>query len=92
MTIRFDLGERKVYRNSSEYHWKPTCRYGDVTVESYTAPIIKLAGLLLEENPQFNPLVEVYRGETLVFTAAPLKSWIGGLPARGTQPEQLRKE
>jgi len=61
-------------------------------VEGYGPLISKLAALLLEKNPQFNPLVEVYRGETLVFTAAPLKSWIGGLPTRGTQPEQLRKE
>jgi len=74
MTIRFELGERRVYRNSSEYHWKPTCRCGETVVEGYGPLISKLAALLLEKNPQFNPLVEVYRGETLVFTEAPLKS------------------
>lgn len=90
--IRFQLGSKRVYRGKNEYHTKPTCSYGRITVEGYGQPITDLARLLLEKNPQFNPLVEVWRGDTLVFTAAPLKSWSEGLPGKGDQPEQLKRE
>jgi len=90
--IRFELGSKRVYRNSSEYHTKPTCRYGDTVVEGYGSLISKLASILPEKNPQINPLVEVWRGDTLVFHAAPLKSWVSGLPTKGGQPEQLKRD
>jgi hypothetical protein len=66
--IRFELGSKRVYRNKSEWHTKPTCRCGDIVVEGYGSLISKLAGILAEKNPQINPLVEVWRGDTLVFT------------------------
>lgn len=91
MTIRFYLGEEKVYRNKNEYHTKPTRRYLNIEVSSYGGPISKLAELLAAKNPDFNPDVEIYRGDTLVFHAAPLKSWIKSQPFRKEVPRGLVK-
>lgn len=88
-TIRINLDAVRVYRNKSEYRTTPRARSslgheltGDGRIVS------KLAAVLREENPQFEGLLEVYRGDTLCFIPTPLKTAF----LTGPQPEQLRRK
>jgi len=86
--LKIELVPTKRWRNSKEYYTYTT--YVCEGVEGVT-----MQGCidgLLESGHKEDTFVEVWRGDTLVFHAAPLKSWVKGLPTKGEQPEQLRRE
>jgi hypothetical protein len=88
-TIRIDLDTVRVYRNKSEYRPmnRATSSLGHVIKGD--GPIIsKLASILRAENPQFEGLLEVYRGDTPCFIPMPLKTAF----LKGPQPEQLKRK
>ncbi|WP_342070564.1 hypothetical protein [Yoonia algicola] len=88
-TIRINLDAVRVYRNKGEYREVGRARTSlghEITGDG--AKLAKLASILREENPDFNGLLEVYRGDTLCFIPMPLKSAF----LRGSQPEHLGKE
>lgn len=88
-TIRIDLEEIRVYRNKNEY--RPVGRARTSLGHEITgdgSKLAKLASILREENPDFNGLLEVYRGATLCFIPMPLKSAF----LKGPQPEHLRRK
>lgn len=87
-TIRIDLDAVRVYRNKNEYRTKPRAKSSLGHEVTGDGPIIsELASILRAENPQFDGLLEVYRGETPCFTPMPLKTAF----LRGPQPEQFRR-
>jgi hypothetical protein len=88
-TIRITLDAVRVYRNKSEYRTTQRARSSLGHEIKGDGPIVsELASILRAENPQFNGLLEVYRGNTPCFIPMPLKTAF----LKGPQPEQLRKE
>jgi len=88
-TIRIDLDEVRVYRSKNEY--RPVGRARTSLGHEITGDgpkLAKLASILREENPQFDGLLEVYRGDTLCFIPMPLKTAF----LKGPQPEHLRRK
>jgi hypothetical protein len=87
-TIRIEIDEVKKYRNRQEYHTLLRARLGDLEVinpDSVIKPILKL---FHEKNPGFNPIVEVYRGDTPCFMPMALNSWLFPPDRR---PEQFKR-
>lgn len=88
-TIRIDLDAVRVYRNKSEYRTTQRARSSLGHEIIGDGPIVsKLAAILRAENPQFEGLLIVYRGETPCFTPTPLKTAFFSAP----QPKQLRRK
>lgn len=88
-TIRIELDAVRVYRNKQEYRTKPRARSSLGHEISGDGPLVpKLAAILRKENPEFEGLLEVYRGNTLCFIPAPLKAAF----LKGPQPEQFRRK
>jgi len=88
--IRIDLDSVKKWRNNQEYYTLPRARCEEFDLEEVgTGRIIKrLAKRLYEEKGQIEASLVVFRGVTLCFTPAPIKSWV--LPSE-KQPEWLRR-
>ncbi|SLN14143.1 hypothetical protein PSA7680_00295 [Pseudoruegeria aquimaris] len=87
-SIRIDLDHVRVYRNTSEYRSKQRARSSLGHEITGDGPLVsKLAAVLREENPEFDGLLEVYRGSTLCFIPTPLKSAF----RKGLPPKHLRK-
>jgi hypothetical protein len=85
--LRINLDAVRVYRNKSEYRSVPRARSSLGHEIVGDGPIIsRLAALLRQENPGFQGLLEVYRGDTLCFKPTPLKAAF----VKGPQPEHLR--
>ena len=88
-TIRIDLDEVKVHRNAGEYHFKGRARSSlGHEVVGHGPNLTNLVAILREENPHFEGLLEVYRGDTLCFNPMPLKTAF----CKGPMPKQFRKE
>ncbi|TMV09693.1 hypothetical protein FGK63_01080 [Ruegeria sediminis] len=88
-TIRIDLDTIRVYRNKSEYRTTQRARSSlghEIVGDGFI--VSKLAAILRKENPQFDGLLEVYRGDNPCFIPTPLKTAF----RKGPQPKQLRKE
>ena len=88
-TIRIDLDAVRVYRNKSEYRTKTRARSSlghEIIGDGYI--VSRLASILRQENPRFEGLLEVYRGDTLCFVPMPLKTAF----LKGSQPAHLRKK
>ena len=87
--IRVNLDSIRVYRNKSEYRSVPRARSNLGHEIVGDGPIIaRMAALLRKENPEFEGLLEVHRGDTLCFKPAPLKAAF----VKGPQPEHLRRK
>lgn len=88
-TIRINLDAVRVYRNKNEYRPIQRARSSLGHEIKGDGPIVsKLASILRAENPQFDGLLEVYRGDTPCFIPMPLKTAF----LKGPQPEHLQKE
>jgi len=88
-TIRIDLDEVKVHRNAGEYHFKGCARSSlGHEVVGHGPNLTNLVAILRKENPHFEGLLEVYRGDTLCFNPMPLKTAF----CKGPMPKQFRKE
>jgi hypothetical protein len=88
-TIRIDLDAVRVYRNKHEYRTKPRAKSSLGHEITGDGPLVsKLAAILREENPEFDGLLEVYRGDTLCFIPTPLKTAF----LKGPQPKHLRRK
>ncbi|MFX0544761.1 hypothetical protein ACEWPL_004370 [Roseovarius sp. S1116L3] len=88
-TIRIDLDAVRVYRSKNEYRTKPRARSSLGHEITGDGPIVwKLAAVLRAENPQFEGLLKVYRGDTLCFIPTPLKTAFLAAP----QPKQTRRK
>ena len=88
-TIRIDLDTVRVYRNSKEHRPMNRARSSlghEIKGDGFI--VSKLASILRAENPQFDGLLEVYRGDTPCFTPMPLKTAF----LKGPQPEHLRRK
>lgn len=88
-TIRIYLDTVRVYRNKSEYRPMNRARSSlghEIKGDGFI--VSKMASILRAENPHFDGLLEVYRGETLCFVPVPLKTAF----LKGPQPKNLRKE
>jgi len=66
-----------------------TCEEFDIDISGDGALMEPALKVLQRNNCDFNRLVAVYRGDTLVFKKAPLKAWL--FPVK-EQPEQLKRE
>lgn len=88
-TIRINLDAVRVYRNKSEYRSVPRARSSLGHEIVGDGPIIsRMAAILRQENPEFEGLLEVYRGDTPCFNPTPLKAAF----VKGPQPEHLRRK
>lgn len=88
-TIRIDLDAVRVYRNKHEYRTKPRAKSSLGHEITGDGPLVsKLAAILREENPEFDGLLEVYRGDTLCFIPTHLKTAF----LKGPQPKHLRRK
>lgn len=88
-TIRIELDAVRVYRNKNEYHTTQRARSSRGHEIAGDGPIVaQMAALLRKENPHFDGLLEVFRGDTPVFVRMPLNAAF----LKGPQPSQLRKK
>lgn len=88
-SIRIDLDAVRVYRNKSEYRTTQRARSSlghEIIGDGFI--VAQLAETLRSENPLFEGLLEVFRGDTPCFTPMPLKTAF----LRGPQPIQLRRK
>ena len=91
--LRIEMDSVKKYTNKNEYHTVPRVRALEEEVMGNGEIVRKLCSILIEKNPQINPLVYVFRGNTLCFIPKPLKSWLEeGAVKKGEQPEQFKKK
>ncbi|SEM33697.1 hypothetical protein SAMN05443999_1219 [Roseovarius azorensis] len=91
--IRFDLDLVRVYRrNGPEYHTKPRARSSQGhEIVGWEAIVSQMAARMRADNPAFNGLLEVYRGDTLAFIPRPLKAAFLPDPSRQPLRQQLLK-
>ena len=86
--VRITLDSVRVHRNKSEYRNIPRARSSQGHELVGDGPLVaRMAAILREENPGFEGLLEVYRGDTLCFIPVPLKRAF----LKGPQPKQLRR-
>lgn len=88
-TIRIDLDTVRVYRNKSEWTTESRARSSlghEMTGNGRLTS--SMVALLRRENPHFEGLVEVFRGDTPVFYPTPLKTAF----LKGPQPEHLKRK
>lgn len=88
-SIRIDLYAVRVDRNKSEYRTTQRARSSlghEVVGDGFI--VAQLAEILRSENPRFEGLLEVFRGDAPCFTPMPLKSAF----LKGPQPKQLRRK
>ncbi len=86
--IRITLDAVRVNRNKSEYRNIPRARSSQGHELVGDGPLVaRMAAILRDENPGFEGLLEVYRGDTLCFIPVPLKRAF----RKGPQPKHLRR-
>lgn len=87
-SIRIDLDAIRVNRSPNEWHTTQRARSSlGHEIVGHGFIVAKLASILRAENPRFEGLLEVYRGETLCFVPMPLKRAF----LKGEQPAHLRR-
>lgn len=87
--IRITLDAVRVNHNKSEYRNIPRARSSQGHELVGDGPLVaRMAAILRDENPGFEGLLEVYRGDTLCFIPVPLKTAF----LAGPQPQHLRKD
>jgi len=74
--VRVELDEVRKYRNQNEYHGVPRASIGEISSVGWGKNIINVLKAFHENNPQINPQVEVYRGDTLCFKVMTLNQWL----------------
>lgn len=81
----------RVYRRSGkEYHTQPRARSCQGHEIVGLGPVVaQMAARLRADNPAFNGLLKVYRGDTLAFIPMPLKTAFLADPKK--QPKHLRR-
>lgn len=87
--IRIDLDAIRISRSTRE--WRTIQRARSSLGHEITGdgPIVsQLAAILRNENPAFEGLLEVFRGDTTVFKPMPLKTAF----LKGPQPKQLQRK
>jgi len=88
-TIRIDLDSVRVYRNRSEWRTVPLARSSlGHEITGYGPLLARLASILRSENPRFDGLLEVFRGDTPCFVPMPLNTAF----RKGPQPQHLKKD
>lgn len=90
-SIDIQLDRVKRHRNKSEWRWVMRASWNNMEEVGDHAIIQSLIRRIAEEYPRFNGLVTVSRGDTPVFHATPIKTWLKPNPFAGKQPEQFKK-
>lgn len=88
-SFRIDLDAVRVYRNKNEYRTTQRARSSlghEIIGDGFI--VTQMAGMLRSENPLFEGLLEVFRGDTPCFAPIPLKTAF----LKGPQPKQLRRK
>ena len=86
--FRVELDNVRKYRNASEWHEIPRARCNGLEIVGYGAIIKQICKALAQQGADLEGLIEVYRGGTLCFTKAPLKSWFLKAPKEGKPHEK----
>lgn len=87
--IRIELDTVRKNRSATEYRYINRATCGDAVSQGDGDNIRSCCQIMADSGA--SGLVEVWRGQTLVFAAIPLDVWASGKALSGEQPEHLRK-